>query len=210
MKNGNDTREASPYINYVHHWASAWQKQVPSLLNNYYWCFRMHCYLLLGTSKSLVAKGNRVPQLFPWATIFVVLVQGLQVRRQDQTSERHTYMVPVWNTLEPSRASINVIKDLLPSLGPIKFLVSKTLVLFRSLELPELLIWCHVLINGPQFCTVLSFVPPLRLNGRGQLSFQCCKVDDIFLWPRHHLLMSHRCQNGHNQVNELIPSFFCV
>lgn len=100
MKNGNDIRAASPYINYVHHWASVWQKQVPSLLNNYYWCFGMHRYLLLGTSKSLVAKGNRVPQLFPWATIFVVLVQGLQVRRQDQTSERHTYMVPVWNTLE--------------------------------------------------------------------------------------------------------------
>lgn len=60
----------------------------------------MHYYWLLGTSRSLVAKGNRVPQLFPWATIFVVLVQGLQVRRQDQTSERHTYMLLVWKKLE--------------------------------------------------------------------------------------------------------------
>lgn len=73
------------------------KKQGPSLLNRR---SRKHYYLLLGTSRSLVAKGNGVPQVFPWATIFVVLVQGLQVRRQDQTSERHTYMVLVWNTLE--------------------------------------------------------------------------------------------------------------
>lgn len=46
--------------------------------------------VLLGATVSLVAKGNRVPGLLPVTTIFVVLVQGLQVGRQDQTSDRHT------------------------------------------------------------------------------------------------------------------------
>lgn len=167
----------------------------------------MHYHLLLGTSRSLVAKDNRVPQLFPWATIFVVLVQGLQMRRQDQTSERHTHMVLVWNTLEVFKSLQKRDQGPSPIFGTYRIFGQMFAIVSN---LPELFIWCHVLINGPQFCAVLSFVSMLRLNGCGQLSFQCCKVDDIFLWSRHHLLMSHRHQNGHNRVNDLILSSFCV
>lgn len=87
MTKGKDTTAACPFTTEL-----VGREQLPDPLTSYYRRFGMH--------KSLVAKGNRVPQLFPGATIFVVLVQGLQVRCQDQTSERHTYMVLVWRTLE--------------------------------------------------------------------------------------------------------------
>lgn len=51
--------------------------------------YNWNTVLLLGATVSLVAKGNGVPGLFPVTNIFVALVQRLQVRRQDQTSDRH-------------------------------------------------------------------------------------------------------------------------
>lgn len=40
------------------------------------------------TAASFVARGNRVPWLFPWSSLLVLLLQGLQVRCQDQVSDR--------------------------------------------------------------------------------------------------------------------------
>lgn len=93
---------------------------------------------------SLVARGDRVPGLSPWSSVFVLLLQRLQVTRQDQVSVGGTDSQPV----SPSRPRP------------------------RTLDLPELVVGRHSLADGSQLRFVLSLVSPLRLDRPPQLPLQ--------------------------------------